>query len=209
MSRPSVSIGERAALLTDFGPTIRTRMLEQGWRADSCIGATRMGMDILKSIGVTDMYALSVRCYIFNQPFAEHAERVGRIAESPEETVAWEAEDGSWAIGLGFEPTVLLPNRWPGHLVLIVERRLLWDLSIDQANRPQHGIVFDRPVVLPVTEPFLRDRERLTTAWRTPIATLQLAYEARPGDKSFRKSPNWTEAQARVTVTTIGGNRRP
>lgn len=195
-------------MLANFGPIIRERMLETGWGGDSCIGATRIGMDVLKAAGVTDMFALSVRLYIFNQPFVDHAERIGRIAESPEETRAWEAEDGSWAIGVGIPPPgPPLPNRWPGHLVLIVERRILWDLSVDQANRPQHGIVFDGPVVLPVSEPFLRGRDKLVKQWPTPAGTLALTYEARPSDKSFRASPNWTDGLTNINITTIGGTR--
>ena len=186
-------------LLTRAGPIIRQGMLDSGFRIDSCISATRIGLDFLTRAGLDDAYGLVVQVAIYNQELMDHAKRVGRLPLSGDETESWNAEDGSWALGLGFPNTPdgaqadTRARRFPGHMVVIVNRRILWDISIDQANRPARHIEFTDPVLLPVTEPFLRGREPVAATWSASGRELSMVYYARPADKTFRTAPAWTE----------------
>jgi hypothetical protein len=42
------------------------------------------------------------------------------------------------------------PGKWTEHLVVNLADQVLIDLTLDQADRPQHGIVLPMPVVAPV-----------------------------------------------------------
>jgi len=156
------------------------------FKMDSCIGSTRVAQALMEKIH-KESYPLSVQLSIFNKPMVIRAQHEGGLPDSREVTRRWNAESGAWSVGVGFPVPNSGADRWPGHLVLIVERRWLWDLSIDQANRPQWGINFTTPPVLAVTEGFLRGRERVAEMWQDCL----LIYDAKPNDKSFRESNNW------------------
>jgi hypothetical protein len=155
---------ELLAYLTAIGPPVRRAMLEM-YNRDSCIGATRIAISLLERQGI-DAYALSVTCAVFNKAFIERVEGAGRWPESVTEREQWHAESGAHSIGVGHGGD-MGPDKWPGHLVAIVQRRCLWDLSIDQAERPQYDMLFPTPLVVPMwaapggPEPFLRGRERM------------------------------------------------
>lgn len=174
-------------LLRDIGPVTR-RQIVRHFRADSCIASTRIGLTLCEAMLHLESYPLSVQLSIYNRALIERATREGGLPATRKVTQRWAKESGAWSIGLGYPMPDLTPGRWPGHLVLIVERHWLWDLSIDQANRPQHGIEFHQPVLLPVTEAFLRGRERLVEWWEENCL---LMYDAKPEDKSFRASSAW------------------
>ena len=63
---------------------------------------------------------------------------------------------GAWSVGVR-PGAVVNAGAWPGHLVTVVRApnvmrqggpaRLLVDLSADQFDRPEHGIVFGGPVI--------------------------------------------------------------
>lgn len=93
------------------------------------------------------------------------------------------------AIGVGYEPEGgLQPGQWPGHLVAICDRRWLCDWSIDQANRPAHGIEIPPLVLGPLQEAFLRGRKALAT---DGPGGQRVEYYALPGDRSYHESPDW------------------
>lgn len=170
-------------------------MLRGGYSLASCIGATRIALDVLKKVGITNAYALVVEVHIFNKAFRDKSEEVGRLPDSREELEQWYVERGAHSIGLGLGREKYADDRWPGHLVAIVDRKWLWDLSLDQAERPDKGIVIPEPLIAPVTEPFLRGRAPLVGV----VADLLVRYEARIDDKSFRDTPNWLNSHAEIT----------
>ena len=171
--------------MTAHGVSIRRTILQQ-FNPDSCIASTRVGQALLEMFR-TESFALSVTLSIFNQAMMLRASQEGGLPPTQAVTKRWAAECGAWSVGVGFPVPGAGNDRWPGHLVLIVQRKWLWDLSIDQANRPERGIVFKTPPVLTVTERFLRGREKLVEWWDGSL----LVYDARPDDKSFRMSSNW------------------
>lgn len=51
----------------------------------------------------------------------------------------WQRESGPYTIGIGTgEPQA---GKWPGHLITVVERKFLVDLTLDQGSWPQHKIM--------------------------------------------------------------------
>lgn len=198
----------REEQLRAFGPVIRGAMLRSGYSLDSCIGATRIAIDVLKSAGITNAYALVVEVNIFNKAYRDKSEEVGRMPNSRAELEQWYEECGAHSVGIGLGREPYGPNKWPGHLVTIVDRKWLWDLSLDQAARPEKGIVIPEPLIAPVSERFLRGREPLVGV----IADLLVRYEARVDDKTFRDTPNWINSHAEITGIKQGhdsGNQQP
>lgn len=182
----------RAEVLRDF-------------RADSCIASTRVAVDALAYFGIPAR-PLSVKAAYYNRQAAEHAARIGRLLESPEETIAWSKEDGSWGIGIGYAPDESAQTdaeKWAGHLVAIAGDRLLIDLSLDQADRPQYDIKFAPVSFRLSTEEqamFLQPEGRIERFYRGGI----LFYTAFPHDQSFQNSQNWPSGQADgATARTI------
>ena len=106
---------------------------------------------------------------------------------TPGELPSWTSEPGVWSVGIGYgiDPR---DRRWPGHLVLRSGSHLI-DATIDQANRPQHGIVMPPMLLAPhVADEFWRAKKLLGVE----INDCQVVYEARPNDNSYLSSPVWS-----------------
>jgi hypothetical protein len=153
---------------------------------NSCILSTRIAIDVLDHFGI-DAEPLVVRATVSNAVFARLCVEHGELPDGPLMD-RWEQEHGAWVLGLGVPAppgTVPLPRGWPGHLVAVVQRRLLLDLSLDQVNRPERGIGLG-PLILPCRPDFL--------AGRQPFATLPggclVLYDAFPDDRSWHNSPD-------------------
>lgn len=161
-----------------IGARIRQQILAHYLR-DSCVATARATVDALKQAGV-DVFPLSVRVYIVNEPVQQFSLEHGYFPEVGTDDYP---PDG-YGIGLGVTPST--PDAWAGHVVVVAERKWLLDFSIDQANRPDYGIVLD-PLVAPVTERWIRGKEMMLLH-RGPA---YLYYQTLPGDKGFKASPNW------------------
>lgn len=175
-----------------LGGVIRGKILE-AFHTNSCIATTRATVDVLRARG-QDVYPLVVNVMIANEELVHYArEHDGRYPEagSPD------YPPGGFAIGIGWGVPVG-PLDFTSHLVAVAERRWMLDYSIDQASRPEYGIELV-PLTIPVTEAFLRGREMVTYRWGKSFLT----YQALPGDKSYRVSPNWDGATAPVTRLTV------
>jgi hypothetical protein len=79
------------------------------------------------------------------------------------------------------------------HVVLLVENTWLWDLSIDQAARPDKDVRITRPFLGDISRAanksrWLRGLEMI--AWGNP-GGLTLAYTLKPRDVRWEQHPNW------------------
>lgn len=192
----AAATGDLRSQLASFGPVVRGAMLRQlSGKRDNCIAASKIGLDILRQARIGDAFALRVELTVFNAAYVKRVEQEGRMPQGHGEIDRWWEECGAWSKGVGITEIPLGPDRWHGHLALIVERKWLWDLSADQASDERRGFAFPEPVLLPVTEAFLRAREPIVATWHN----LLLRYAARPDDKSFRDTPDWRTARAEVT----------
>lgn len=181
---------------TDLGNGIRDEILKV-YRADSCIATSRATIDALRSLRI-DCYALPVVCMVTNQPLWEYADAHGSYPTvgSPD------YPEGGYGVGVGFgtqaEKVAFDDGHtyWAGHLVVIAERQWLLDFSIDQAARPGHGIEIG-PVVIPVTEPWLRARYgHEILAYQKGATRLHYLLKTGADAEGYKASPNWAGADA-------------
>lgn len=134
--------------LERFAKVTRAATLEY-YRRDSCITSARIGAAVLRHFGVlvrlvpvrllavtADLYEKYQQGHDLNDPALKgigHSvliQGTGRVSVSP---------DGR--------------RLWNGHVVLVLKHpATLVDLSIDQASRPEKGLVLDEPVVMPVPD---------------------------------------------------------
>jgi len=162
----------------------------ESYAPNCCIASTAIALSVFRCFGIHAVPA-SVEMALVNRPLAARLLERSNDFPTREEVVAWEPIDGSWAMGLGFPPDsraiggAPTDSHWPGHLVTYVEKRLLLDLTLGQATRPDRGMTYG-PSVFPLT---------------TFSATRYLSYEAgdsgiillrwKPDDRSYEPTPDW------------------
>jgi len=155
---------------------------------DSCIYCTKVLFEVFRALGIA-AEAVAVRVRIYSPGFVSRFHREGRMPESAEEAHSWHSEPGVWSVGIGYGGGGVVPkHKWPGHLVLRSGSTLI-DATLDQINRPEHGIVMpDMLRLAPVPEAFWRAEDLLSAE----INGCQVVYEARPRNNSYVGSPAWS-----------------
>lgn len=166
----------------------RPLMLRSGWRTDCCIATTRALTRVFSSYGIQS-HALMVELVIWNNAMREKVNAVGRVAETHEEMREWFKECGAWTMGLGI-PDPAAPDSWHGHMVVVIENRVILDASIDQADRPARGVKFPYSITAEVDDTFLSGEEPRICI--SPTGML-LRYQARPNDQRYVDSPDWEQ----------------
>lgn len=134
-----------------------------GGEADHCILFTRIALDVCRQRGV----------------------RARALPVSVEITADADPED---SVLLGFEgriPDDAPEDFWDGHLVAILDGRLLVDLSIDSISRPELGVK-PEPFVTEVSRGFLSGGvvDLMVRGGRA-------RYHAHPERKDYRGLPAW------------------
>lgn len=167
-----------------MGPFLRKTMLQR-YRLDSCIAASRIGMDFLAGLGIPSE-AVRVEAMFFSADMVNRFRREGRMPNSVEERERWVAETGGHSVGLG----VTLPDGSPGlHVVLLVDGAHLWDLSADQADRPAHGLRVPDPMVGPVdVRAFKRGTPLTAQSHDGAVAVYRISKDRY---EQWRQSNNW------------------
>ena len=167
-----------AALIAD-------ELIRAGPRGGSCITATRVAVDVLHILGIRAV-PLSVNLFVLNAPLIARLWKYPKLPDTGRELDQWNAEDGSslQVIGGGNSQ----PGLWPGHLVAVVERTWMIDLSFKQAELRQRGVQLPEFLVWPASKKFLRGDEPLDLA---TIGRTGLIYEAKPRDSSYHTAPFW------------------
>lgn len=154
------------------------------FRADSCIASTRIGLDVLDYFGIL-AEPLAVCVTIFNPVMVERRNLGDQLPQNKTEMEEWVKKYGAWAVGVGYGGDQG-PMKWPGHLVMLVEKTLMLDLSIDQANRPQHNIEL-HPFGTMVFPEFLSGQESLLAE----VNGCMLRYLVQKDNRGYTASPNW------------------
>lgn len=118
----------------------------------------------------------------------ERGIRAKALPASVEITATSDPED---SITLGIEgqrPADAPDDFWDGHLVAILDGRLLVDLSIDSIARPELGVE---------PEPFVAEVPSEFVSGGTvdlPVRGGQAQYRAQPQRKDYRDLPAWEQA---------------
>ncbi len=143
------------------------------YRPDCCIAATTALIDVLDYFRLTAR-PLSVIATVFKPVMSERNEREGM--PTIEETEGDWFPNRFYSLPVGFGEQQ--PGKWPGHLVASLEDRVLIDLTLDQANRPEHGIVLPMPIIAPRSAGFLAAVDHVVGTVNHCLAV----YEAQPFD---------------------------
>lgn len=160
------------ALLVRAAPPI----FAQRFGPRCCINATRVGMDALRRFRV-ESFPLPVKVAAFSPKAAEKV-----VAGKP-----LTREEGEWMVLLGDGSSVPDDEGYDGHLVLMVARRFLVDLSIGQVSRPERGIEAG-PFWMDVGRDFVR--QGAERAFRSKQGTL-LSYKCAPERGAWKDTPGW------------------
>lgn len=159
-----------------------------GYGPDSCVRATRTACLALNEVGLKGSpLAVGFGGY---SPRYVAALRNGEVdAHAPLKDASGDvldrlAAEGAWSVLIGHPSTPRHPGRWPGHLVTLVERRWLVDVTLHQASRPAKGMVFE-PHYLRVTPGFMAGAAA-TFSSREAIGVYQ-----RIENNTYLVSPDW------------------
>lgn len=193
MPKPRRLSGEEYVKL---GHVVRKQIV-RAYRADSCIATSRATLDALRAMNI-DAYELPVTAGVVNGPLMAWAEEHGRFPAAGDPDYP---EDG-WGVGIGVGPEDPADRHgWNGHLVVIAERRWFLDYSLDQASRPDRGIIIAEPIVVAVDERFLRSKGDVGLFIRRGDVGIQ--YSTAPEKRGYKLSPNWSgQTRPLVTVRT-------
>lgn len=170
-----MSIPRPVRLLTEHGRPI----IRRNFRADSCIASTAISIKVLNHFGI-QAFPMPAHMAVFNQRYLDMMER---LADRPEESITDEEkqywlEEGAWSLEV--------EDREVGHVVACT-KKLLIDMSIDQATRPAKGIILT-PLVLEIKEDFFEGEHAFTQ-----MNDCLLVYQANPRRLDFLRSKDWTE----------------
>ncbi len=161
------------------------------YRPDCCIAATAILIDVLDYFRLTAR-PLSVVATVYNPAMSERILRDG-MPTLEEAERDW-FPNGCYALAVGAgDPQ---PGKWAGHLVANLADRVLLDLTLDQANRPQHQIVLPPFLLAPLDWEFLQGEAYLAGTGNG----CRIVYETRPDDRSFERSNDWRSKKRRAEV---------
>lgn len=169
-------------------------ILREYMRADGCIAATRVTLDVFRHFGVEGRPQV-VQLDVFNPPFHRLCERLGRM---PTEAEAL-AQDDTWVVSVGFPrdgglDSLLghLAGRWHGHLVAVFPVRrhfVMVDASLKQAERPAKDIALPDILTLNVPASFVTqgDPHAIHDVERGCV----LSYRPRQEYDPYEDAPDW------------------
>jgi hypothetical protein len=128
----------------------------------------------------------SVEAVVLNPALAARQDRTGRTPRHETELDQWYREDGSCFVHLGTGAPQA--DCWAGHLVALVERTILIDLSLPQINSPEHDIHL-MPVLCSVPRGFAEGR----TVHRFAMAGCRVEYRCRPDKIGYQTAVDWCD----------------
>lgn len=182
-------------------------LLREWMRADGCIAATRVTLDVMAYFGLIGA-PLVVQTDVFNPPFAKLAERLGRFP-TPDEVMA---QDDTWVVSIGFprdeQPDSILGHlegRWHGHLVALFpvgQVFVMVDASLRQAERPAKQIALPDILTLTVSPEFVAGEDGHMV--RDVERGCLIGYRTRREYDPYIHAPDWREGvYGEVTLRLI------
>lgn len=170
--------------------TVRDAVLRTH-RKDSCIASTFVLREVLRIGFNLKLEPRAVTLTIYN-PFVSAKLKTGEVTTT-EDLIAQVRSPEGWSVGIGFGAEAEVNGeKWAGHLVGITrheDKLLLWDPSLDQANRP-HKNMHLAPLVTPIRfDPYIKDEEIRLSAF-----DCFMAYVGKEeGSGVLNTSPDWIQ----------------
>lgn len=153
--------------------------IRKDFRPDCCIAGTRIALNVLDYFGIAAQ-PLPVEYLVMNEAFAKLAFRLKRPPTKEEQDAV-----GGWAVGVDTRPS---ETGFGGHVVTVV-KRLLVDLTVNQANRPHKHINLPSGVAVELPKAFWQGGSAVTQAGDSVLSYRLLASPA-----DFTTAPDWYDA---------------
>lgn len=161
----------------EYLPAVRRALLRH-LVPESCIATSRIVRQLLGDSGL-EAHVIPVKARVGNAAAA-------RFIEVQDWDSLRQRLDGAHVVNVGDPGHAARPGFWAGHLAVLCQGVLI-DASIDQASRPQHGILLKEPLAVPLPTDFLRPgRVVRGTVWG-----LFFEYGYCPDNLSYLRSPSW------------------
>lgn len=176
--------------------------IAKSYHADCCIDATAIVLDVLDYASVNGR-ALCTKANIRNKAalaFIEKHDGPALVTDPPEKLAEWENVKAKW-IGIGYETHQ--EGGYRGHLVTIAkyhEQDVLIDLTLNQADRPDYGIIVPA-IIAEATPEFITGSKSLNLSLNDEF---HVWYNAEVSRDDFIDTPAWKHTKQRQpTVRAI------
>jgi hypothetical protein len=174
--------------------TVPELLAAQDIRPDVCVGATRIACLALAEVGIKAS-PLTTRVDAMSPRYRQAVER-GELeaAKGDSHLLHRIGAEGGWTVVIGHPDNEerLRPDGsrgFNGHLVALVERRWVLDLTIQQANRPAKNMIFE-PHHFAVTPGFMGGAPTIMVNERG----CALVY-VRIENNTYAVAPDWTKVR--------------
>ena len=162
----------------------RERVVQHlGGRRDTCVATLRIALLTLDALGLRGE-AIPVVFHLMNRPMRRLVERHRRLPQTTEEAAAWR-DVGAWSVTTDTTPR---EDRFNGHLILATDHYLA-DPSIDQAARPEEGLVI-KPWWMGRPEGFPERENEIELVHGPSGARIDYRVQRRPS-KDWTGAPDW------------------
>jgi hypothetical protein len=165
-------------------------------KANTCIFCTRVACGVFSRLGIVNR-PLPVTLSVCNPPLRREMmkeppgpETYGKLCFT---TGRKRRKEG--------DPDVDTHGWW-GHLVCLVENRLMLDLALDQCNRPEAGIHLEAAILEPPPEVMTEFLDGWNTGLEAVANDCLLTY-ARLNDESYLTAGDWDREHTREIVLTL------
>ena len=164
--------------------TCGQKILNQQYRPDCCIAATKIMMEVSDYFGI-EARPQVVTTNVYNPIYARLFRENGGPPNSNKQAKEW-FDKGAWSVCIGAGKPK--PGHWSGHLVGIFTTEAgkhLIDLTINQANRPKKEIGPLESVHFLIPE----EGKRLAC----PVGNCMVVYDLINEEEAFpfRSAPDW------------------
>jgi hypothetical protein len=191
------------SLLARLAPVVREEMLKVA-APNCCIATVAVLRRVFRHYRF-EARAVPVTVIIRNRRMVEAIAKGMPIPDDPRRLHEWMEATGSWSVGIVPESAQVVDYPcYGGHLLCHVQDVFV-DASLDQANRPQYGIVLPAFIGVTSNPEFLAGRQML----QGTMNDCEVTY--RPlRDASWRRSADWMDAaRYRSAVNAIIERTKP
>ena len=170
-------------IIQDFMPPACALLMKKN-NLQCSVTATRVIYDVLTKLHFK-VKPLAVEARVYNPLYTQKM----RPPENDEEANKW-LEEGCWSVILGdLVPKAV--NKWPGHLVAIINDACIMDLTIVQAYRPDKNVIVN-PVFAEINEAFIQGDLQRGVINNDCL----IVYQGVPYNQDWLKAKDWNNKKA-------------
>jgi hypothetical protein len=169
--------------IQDFMPPVCALLMKKN-NLQCSVTATRVIYDVLTKLHFK-VKPMAVEARVYNPLYTQKL----RPPENDEEANKW-LEEGCWSVILG-DLVPKAANKWPGHLVAIINDVCIMDLTIVQAYRPDKNVIVN-PVFAEINEAFIQGDIQRGVMNNDCL----IVYQAVPYNQDWLKSRDWADKKA-------------